>query len=139
MADLTITAGNVVPAVDATIQVGIAGEAITAGQPLYLNSATQRLLKADANDTAALADVVGVAVNSASTGQPVSYCTLGNVVFGSIITQGEIYILSDTAGGIAPVADQGASEFVTIIGVGVNATTMRVRPWATGISTPSGG
>ena len=63
MADLTITAANVVKADGAETATETAGEAITAGQTLYRNT-DSKLYKAK-DDTAAHAAAIGVALGSA--------------------------------------------------------------------------
>jgi hypothetical protein len=56
---------------------------------------------------------------------------------GSIITAGTIYVLSSAAGGIAPAADLGASDYVTILGVGKTATVLSVHIHASGNQVPA--
>lgn len=135
MADLIITAASVVAGADAKIKTGTAGEAITAGQVVYLAAATKLLMKAINSDVAALAAVVGVALNSAAINQPVTYAYAGNVTMGATVAIGTSYLLSDTAGGIGPVADLLTSQFVTHIGVGKTAAIMTLGVRATGIES----
>lgn len=128
MADLTVTATSVVPGTNYT-EVGtyLAGEAITAGQPLYLDS-SNLAWKGDANVAAgAKANVVGIAMNNAGAGQKITIGK-GEITFGSIITAAIVYVLSDTAGGIKPIADQASGDYLTILGWGISATTMKVDP-----------
>lgn len=125
MADLTVTASSVVPQQGSTIKSATAAAAITAGEPLYINSNNQADL-ADAN--AALSAVVaGLAVCTASAGQPVSYVSAGPVAVGSILTAGAIYVLSSNAGGIAPSADLSSTEYTSILGVAASASVLNVK------------
>src|SRR5260221_14791560 len=81
MSDLTITAASVVPSdANTVIGRGTAGATIVAGQPFYLDANTL-LHPANANVSGQIiqAAAVGVAVNSASTGQPVEYASAGDV------------------------------------------------------------
>ena len=127
MADLTVTAANV-SLQDGTIGYGTAGATITAGQSLYKDPADGNSLKPANADAAGTAAVAGVALNSASSGQPVAYVSGGIYNAGATVAVGTVYVLSDAAsGGIAPIADfatgSGGST-VSIIGVGV--TTGRI-------------
>jgi hypothetical protein len=122
MTDLVITPANVEQGEGAVLRTGIAAVAITAGQVLYrLSDGTLGLADAD-NATAAIRKAVGVAVNNAAAGQPVSYQTAGRINIGASVTQGEIYVLSGAAGGICPEADLGVGEEVVILGVGYTAS-----------------
>ena len=123
MADLSITASEVQPGTgdDAQFFNGRAGEAITAGQSVYIDVDTDDTLKlADANNTELTATVKGIAVNDAASGQALQLQTRGAVTIGASasVVQGEIYVLSGTPGGIAPEADIASMDRVTLIGVG---------------------
>lgn len=137
MADISITAANVV-IVSGSASTGTAGETITAGQALYLNSTDNELYKADANDTAAKAVVVGVALNGASNGQPLSYAPAGCVVnMGATLTVGTIYVLSTTAGGVAPSTDLATSSYVTVLGVAQTAANLKLTTIISGVQVPA--
>lgn len=124
MADLSITTTQVIATTTnrgTHILHGTAGEAITQGQSVYLKSTDNKLYKADADDSAATAAAVGIAVSAAGVAnQQVSYQKSGTIVIGAAasITAGETYFVSDTAGGIKPAADLGAGDYVTYLGVG---------------------
>tara|TARA_Y100000593_G_scaffold67933_2_gene124890 strand:+ start:11575 stop:11988 length:414 start_codon:yes stop_codon:yes gene_type:complete len=137
MADLTITASDVVPP-STGVADGTAGEAIVAGQAVYLDSTDDSKVKlADADDTEAKAAAVGIAVNSApKAGQPVSYVTLGDLTVTSGVTVGEIYVVSGTAGGVAPEGDLASSDYVTILGIGKTSTSIAVKVHVSGIQVP---
>jgi hypothetical protein len=136
MADLAITAAQVLPGTDAAgaqFAQGIAGASITAGQLVYLDSATNTYKLADNNDTSALlAIVVGVALHAAGTGQPLRVQTAGPITIGAgaAPASGVIYCLSATAGGIAPSADLASGNRTTIVGVGGASNTIILRLWA---------
>ena len=137
MADLTINAADVVPPATG-VNAGTAGDAVAAGQSGYLDSTDGNRVKlADADNTAATAEAVGVAVNSApKAGQPVSYLTLGDLTVTSGVTVGEIYVVSGTAGGVAPEGDLASSDYVTILGIGKTATSIAVKVHVSGIQVP---
>src|SRR5688572_11203202 len=104
MADLSITAANVVAAAGATIEHGTAGATITAGQVVYRDDADKKYKLAD-NDsaTAAARDPRGIALHGASNGQPLAIARSGDVTIGAALTAGLAYYLSGTPGGIAVV------------------------------------
>lgn len=113
MADVSVTAANVVAGATAQKRTGIAGATITAGQPVYEDSSDSYKFKlADANASAATSNVVGIALHGASSGQPLTIVTedddftpgftLDLTGAGAPKT---FYFLSATAGGICPVTD----------------------------------
>ena len=118
MADLSITAANVKAGANATTADGIAGATITAGQAVYPDPVSGKLLLAQ-TDTAGSSNVAGIALHGASDDQPIKYQTAGNIDLGVTLSVGETYVLSETAGGIQPVTiDLGVGEYVTVIGIG---------------------
>jgi hypothetical protein len=74
---------------------------------LYADEADGKKLKlADANLSDAAAEVVGIALHAAAAGQPLKYVELDeDFTPGATLTSGTTYILSGTAGAIAPDAD----------------------------------
>lgn len=120
MADLTITAAEVQPDTTGKIIYGIAAEAITPGQTIY-KTATGTYGLADA-DAAGKKTCVGISLNTAASGQTVGIQVTGTITIGSSATVAEtIYVLSGTAGGIAPAADLGSGDDIVYLGAG-NAT-----------------
>lgn len=135
MADLIITAANVIADSRARTTLGKAGATITAGQIVYLDSATATYKLADNNSaTVAARSPVGVALNGASSGQPLVVAESGRVTIGATLTAGVAYYLSDTPGGLCPVADVGAGEYSTIIGIAVSTTVMNVKIQESGVA-----
>lgn len=127
MADLTITAANVVAGSGASVRHGTAGATITAGQVVYLDSSTSTYKLADNNSaTAAVRSPTGIALNGAASGQPVGVLTRGPITIGAALTAGVAYYLSDTPGGIGPVADLASGEYPTIIGIATSTTVLDV-------------
>jgi len=121
MADLSITAANVV-ADSVSKQEYTAGATITAGQALYIDTANNNVAKlAQADGTALEATVKGIALNGASSGQPVLVAVSGTLDLGATLTVAAVYIVSATAGGICPVDDLASSSYLSIIGVGTAA------------------
>lgn len=122
MADLTVTANSVVPVADVNGNTtslfpaqGIAGEAITQGQPVYRKASDGKLYKADANVTSAEAEALGIALSAGASGQYITYWSEGTINLGATLVVGTIYIVSVNAGGIAPISDLATSSWVTIL------------------------
>jgi len=135
MADLIVTPANVLAQAGSTKSEGIAGESITAGETIYKASATGKIMKADASDEAG-SKALGVALNNAALDQPVDFVTAGKLTAGAAVDVGTVYAVSATAGGICPVGDLVAKDYVTILGVGVNATTINLTIIPSGVQIP---
>lgn len=136
MADLAVTAANVV--LSGTGQKtfsGNAGETIAAGKGVYLDPTTKKWQLADSNSaTAAARHAGGVALNSASLNQPINVLGSGSYVSGATMTAGVAYYLSDTPGGICPVADVGSGEFVCLMGIATSTTVLNLNIQFSGVS-----
>ena len=104
----------------------MAGASITAGQALYLDSATSTYKLADANASSATATVVGIALHAAESGQPIKLLTSGNITIGGTVAVGRVYVVSGTAGGIAPSSDLTAGWYTGIIGIGTTTAIIAV-------------
>jgi hypothetical protein len=124
MADLTITPANVISHGGST-RPGTAGAAIAAGQAVYLDPADGKFKLADDNSGTAVVRVpIGIALHAAAAGQPLTVQTDGDVVIGAAVTPGVAYYLSDTPGGICPVADLAAGEYPALLGMAKSATVI---------------
>lgn len=125
MADLTVTAANVVHDVNATYGVGTAGVSITAGQLLYLDANTNTMKLADSITSLAVASCLGVALHAAASGQPIKYQTGGDINVGATLAVGTVYVVSGTvAGNIAPAADLATGWFTMVLGVAKSASIL---------------
>lgn len=138
MADLTITAANVVKGNGAKILSGTYGATVTAGQAVYADPADNgRFKPADSDSaTAAVRTPVGIALNSGSTGQPADIQTEGRISIGGTVVVGTIYVLSATAGGIAPAADLVTGDYVSVLGIGVSASQIDLNIHRSGVAVP---
>lgn len=135
MADITITAANVVAADNAVKESALAGETIAAGKAVYKSPTTKKWMLADSNSaTAAAKTAGGIALNGASLNQPITVGKSGDITIGGTMTAGAAYLLSDTPGGICPDADVGAGENVCQIGIAKSTTVLSVRIVAPGVS-----
>jgi hypothetical protein len=127
MADLTITAANVVKGAGAVVETGTAGATITAGQVVYRDASDLKYKLADADSTtAAVRSPRGIALNGASDGQPLSIQREGSITIGATLTAGTTYYLSDTPGGIAPLADLTTGDYPTVIGVATSTSVLKL-------------
>lgn len=126
MADLTVTAANVVAAEGADVRNGRSGGTITAGQVVYKDPTDNKVKLADSNGQAT-AEAKGIALNSASLNQPISWIAGGNINPGATVAEGEIYAVSSTAGGIAPEADLASDEWVTTLGIGTSTSNIKLK------------
>lgn len=127
MADLTITAANVISGSGAKTTNGTAGATITAGQVVYRDGADSKYKLAD-NDsaTAAARNPVGIALNGAANGQPLRVHEEGPITIGATMVAGESYYLSGTPGGIAVRADVTTGDDPVLIGVATSTTVLEV-------------
>ena len=135
MADLSITAANVVVPGRATRRRGTAGAAIAAGEVVYRDAADGKFKLADA-DASFMTGVgkVFLALNSAANNQPTEVAEAGDINMGSVFTAGTSYYLSATPGKIAPRADLGAGDRVILLGVAKSATQIAFRPIVSGVT-----
>jgi hypothetical protein len=128
MADLSITANNVVAGSGAKKVTGAAGATITAGQVVYYDTTTSTYKLADTDSaTAAVRSPVGIALNGAAANQPLTVCTSGPVTIGATVAVGDVYYLSGTAGGLAPFADVAAGDYPCIIGICTSTSVLDVK------------
>lgn len=134
--DLSITAANVAASSGAQYADGTAGATITAGQAVYLDASANTYKLADCDATASTAAIGGIALNGASSGQPIKIQTAGTITIGATVTVGEIYVLSGTPGGIAPEGDLAQADRVVLVGVGVSSSQIALRLYNSGVQVP---
>jgi hypothetical protein len=125
MTDVSVTAASVVQGANAVKSTGIFGEAVTAGQVVYLDPTTKKYLKADCNSaTAAARQASGIALNGGALNQPATVQTAGDVTIGGTLTAGSPYYLSATAGGVMPAADLTTGEYVCLLGLAKSSSVL---------------
>lgn len=133
MADISITAANVIPSAQAIKRDGTAGATITQGQLLYYDNTAGTMKLADSNGAGDLHVVAGIALNAAAAGQPVKYATSDPaLVIGATVAIGDVLVASATPGGIAPAADLATGYFATVLGVAISVTAVNFNPTAAG-------
>lgn len=128
MADVVFTASAIKAGSGAAVRRGTAGVAITQGQALYESAG--KLYLADA-DTETAAEAVGIALNAAAADQPVEYLAQGPMT-GNGMTAGVPYFVSPNAGGICPIGDLLAGDYVTYVGTATATTSLLVKINASG-------
>lgn len=135
MVDITLTPANVIAGANSTAVTGVAGETIAAGKAVYLSSTTKKWMLADSNSaTAEARQAKGIALNGASLNQPVAVHKSGDITIGGTLTAGQAVYLSDTPGGICPLADVGAGEYVCLLGLAKSTTVLSVDIQFPGVS-----
>lgn len=130
MTDLSVTAANVAQGTGAQTESGVAGATITAGQPVYLDTTTQRYKLSDADSaTVAARSVRGISLNGGSDGQPLTIQKMvlnTEINIGATLVANTAYYLSSNAGGICPLADVGTGEYMVLIGIARTAALLRM-------------
>ncbi|MEL6104802.1 MAG: hypothetical protein AAFU85_02140 [Planctomycetota bacterium] len=117
MADLTINAANVgIKGNTGQVRIVQVGEVVTKGQIARFDGTKYYRTQAD---SASNATIAGVFLSSASTdGYAVLLSGAAKLNPGATVTVGTVYVVSATAGGIAPESDLASGDFVAILGVG---------------------
>jgi len=132
MATYTFTSGSVLQS--GATQGALAGEAINAGDFVYLDPSDGKARKAECDATVDKAKVAGIAVNSAVAGQPISYVASGEVtVNAAFLSVGLLLVLSPTAGKCMDVGDLVNTQYVTVIGWSTAADKLKVNLAHSGI------
>lgn len=118
MADISVTANSVAVAANGVVERTYnAGATITAGQAVYLDSSnTWQLAQADGTAAEAGSGLnFGISLHASVSGQPLAVQTGGTITIGATVVAGTPYVVSATAGGIAPFADLVSTNRVTYL------------------------
>lgn len=135
MADLSVTAANVLAGSGSVKKHGTAGATITAGQWVYLDSATNTYKLADCNSaTAAVRSPAGVALHGSLANQPLTICEEGPCNVGATLTAGVVYYLSGTPGGIRPVADNTTGDYPVALGIATSTSSLSINIQEAGVA-----
>lgn len=127
MADLTITAASVSYTSGPVDGDQVAGEAITTGQICYKKESDGRWYKAQHDGTAEEAGSIGLGLalaTAAAAGARISVARPGAIVAIGTGTAGIVYCPSNTAGSLAPTADLGSTDKVTVAALGIGSNSI---------------
>lgn len=127
MADVSVTANEVLKDSGTQIETGTFGATVTAGQTVYLDTTTNTFKLADANGVSPLFRVKGIALNGGVSGQPAAVAVGGTLDPGFTVGVGTPYFQSATPGGICPAADLATGMCTTYLGVGKSASQLELR------------
>ncbi len=141
MADMTQTPANVSKQSGAIVRTDkVAGEALDAGDMVYLKGGDDKWWKADADAIAQAAvgsGSGGMCLNTAEAADaPVEVQTSGNMDPGGTVVVGTTYYISVTAGGVGILGDLGTGDFISIIGVGISSTVIKMAMFVSGVAIP---
>jgi hypothetical protein len=135
MSDLSVTAASVLKGSNATIEHGISGETIAQGKQLYKSSSTGKWMLADSNSATVEARTpTATALCGASLDQPITVQKRGDITIGATLVANTAYYMSDTPGGICPLADVGTGEYMTLIGIAKSTTVLTLAYESTGVA-----
>ena len=139
MADLSSTAASVGLICDSGSERKVqVGEAVTQGQPLYLNATDGKHYQCDADDTAAKAEAVGIALTPAGAdGYTVMARYESTLNLGATLVVGETYVLSGTKGGICPIGDLATGDWVTHLGIAITTAHLKMGIKISGVQVPA--
>ncbi len=125
MADLAPTVGSVFAAAGSVNKIRTAAVAIAQGEAYYLDSATSdqaRLSDADASDAASVCK--GIALSACAASQKFVGLEKGDIDMGATLVVGETYVVSGTAGNIAPIGDLANPDRLTIVGLATSTSNL---------------
>lgn len=132
MADVTVSSSLVQPSETAPFESGVCGSAFTAGQTGYLDGSLNRWKLAVATAQASAA-ARGIATANFSTGQIGRFQTAESLNLGGGVAVGVVYAVSTNAGGIAPIADVTATNWITTLGVGSSTNNLLLQIHRSGV------
>jgi hypothetical protein len=135
MAALSQTPANVgIGSSGTRVRVVQAGENITQGQPVYLNTDSKHY-RADANASASTARAVGIAMSPAVTNGffIMQEGANGNVNLGATLAVGETYCVGASAGQVVPIGDLTTGDYPCILGTAISTSLIQTLYSYTGI------
>jgi hypothetical protein len=146
MADVSITAANVLKGTTNTVENGISGATITAGQTVYKKMSDGRFYHADCYATSVAANdeikvVYGIALNSAAANQALQVQRTGDITIGGAVVAGTMYYLASSnvgaAGGIAPLADLAATDWIVVVGIATSTSVIHMLLYDSNVQVPA--
>ena len=131
MADVSVTAANVLAAAGALKETGTAGVALTAGKVVYKDTADAnkwKLIDVRTSDETAGGDGIAICLNDSAAGQPISLMKSGNINPGGTLTVGSRYFASE-AGGMCDQGDMLSGDRVILLGIATTTSNLSMQPW----------
>ena len=137
MADISVTAANVIKGSNPVVKTVQAGVAVTAGQVVYQDTSDKKYKLADA-DAQATAVAAGIALNDAAANQPMEIQTEGNIDVGGTLVKAEILIVSVTAGNLSrsTATDSITGKYMTSLGICTATNVLAINIQVGGIAVP---
>lgn len=133
--DVSITAANVLAGENPNKVPGVAGAVVTAGQVVYLDptTSTWKLADCDGGATTAASGYqtsLGYTLSGGAAGQPIYVLLEGAdvTVGGTLSLSAPFYVLSGTAGGVAPIADLAAGDIPVFLFIAKSTTKAVFKP-----------
>lgn len=142
MPALSITAANVnIGDANARLEKVIGGEALTQGQAVWKNTATNpaKYYRADANVSAAASTAAGIVLTACSADGASFVLMSGDGVLmnlGATLVVGETYCVGNSAGQIVPIGDLTTGDFPFIIGQATTTALIRTVFSGAGVAKP---
>jgi hypothetical protein len=127
MADISITAANVLRGSNARVESGTFGATVTQGQVVYRDAADGRFKLADCDSGTAAAKIpYGIALNSGAAGQPADVQISGDITIGGTLSPGLPYFLTPNPGGIGLIAEVAVGDDYTLLGIASSASVLKM-------------
>jgi hypothetical protein len=111
------------------------GEAVSAGQCVYFDTATVKYFLADC-DSASKSAVAGIVISAGAAADGYGYIVGSSgaaLAIGGTTSAGEVYVLSGTPGGIMPSTDLVSGQLVSVVGVGDTGNNLVVGIFNSGV------
>lgn len=136
MADLIITGSDVI--VSGNTAVGEAGEAMGPGDTVYYDDDTNvwMLASAAADDGDKRHGIVVSGAVAAGQRVIVAVDAETVVTVGTVLTQGQVYVVSATAGNIAPLSDLVSTNYLYLLGYAQSTSELVLLVEHTGVAIP---
>lgn len=136
MTDVVVGASLVAQGADALITRVTWGGTITQGMVVALDTSDGLVKACDVDSaTAALRIPLGIALTAGASGQVGLVQTQGLITLGSaVLVKGGVYVASDAAGGISPVADKDSGDYVATLGIATTTSILDLRIHSSGVN-----
>lgn len=135
MADVAITAANVVKGTGAVTKQVTYGATITQGMVLYEKAADSEWYPVDADDAITAYTPLGIALTAGANGQPGIVQIAGEITVGGTLVAGSAYYCSATTAGSFAADLPAAGDYSTLVGIAKTTAIMILALTAQGTVT----